>query len=62
MGVRIMRPLSWFFILFMCITPMALSLGYGILFATPLTLVLIPCLYMIGNDIRRLLRIKEAGR
>jgi len=34
--------------------PMALALGWGLLFATPLTLVLIPCLYMIGNDIARL--------
>ena len=31
--------------------PMALALGYGIVFATPLTLVLIPCLYVIGNDV-----------
>jgi multidrug efflux pump subunit AcrB len=32
--------------------PMGLALGYGLLFATPVTLVLIPCLYMIGHDIR----------
>jgi multidrug efflux pump subunit AcrB len=36
--------------------PMALALGYGILLATPLTLVLVPCLYMIGADIGGLLR------
>ncbi len=41
--------------------PMALALGYGILFATPLTLVLVPCLYMIGDDIRILFR-KFTGR
>ncbi len=35
--------------------PMALALGWGLLFATPLTLLLIPCLYMIGADIRRLI-------
>ena len=34
--------------------PMALALGYGILFATPLTLGLIPCLYMVGDDISRI--------
>lgn len=34
--------------------PMALALGWGLLFATPLTLVLIPCLYLIGSDIRQL--------
>jgi multidrug efflux pump subunit AcrB len=32
--------------------PMALTLGYGLLFATPLTLILVPCLYLIGWDIR----------
>ena len=31
--------------------PMALALGWGLFFATPLTLVLVPCLYMIGKDI-----------
>ena len=38
--------------------PMALALGYGILLATPLTLVLVPSLYMIGTDIGGLLRNK----
>jgi multidrug efflux pump subunit AcrB len=33
------------------IAPMALALGYGILFATPLTLLLLPCLYMVRHDI-----------
>jgi len=35
------------------IAPMALALGYGILFATPLTLILLPCLIMIQYDIQR---------
>ncbi len=30
--------------------PMALAMGYGILFATPITLVLIPCLLMVHED------------
>jgi multidrug efflux pump subunit AcrB len=34
--------------------PMALSLGFGILFATLLTLILIPALYMIIEDIHRM--------
>lgn len=34
--------------------PMALSLGYGILFATAITLVLVPCLYMVHEDVRAL--------
>ncbi|MFP4474231.1 MAG: efflux RND transporter permease subunit [Desulfatibacillaceae bacterium] len=31
--------------------PMAVSLGFGVLFATVITLVLIPCLYMVLEDI-----------
>ena len=31
--------------------PMALSLGYGILFATAIVLVLIPCFFLIANDL-----------
>ncbi len=33
--------------------PMALSLGFGILFATVISLVLVPCLYMIIDDIHQ---------
>ena len=32
--------------------PMAISLGFGILFATVITLVLVPSFYMIVNDVR----------
>jgi multidrug efflux pump subunit AcrB len=32
--------------------PMAISLGFGILFATAITLILIPCIYMIGEEIK----------
>ena len=31
--------------------PMALSLGYGLVFATPLILILVPCLYMAYVDL-----------
>jgi len=31
--------------------PMAISLAYGIVFATVITLLLIPCLYMILEDL-----------
>ena len=34
--------------------PMALSLGYGILFATLIALILVPALYLIVEDVRRL--------
>ena len=39
-------------------SPMALTLGYGLLFATPITLILVPCLYMIFYDIGRVFRRK----
>ena len=32
--------------------PMAMALGYGLLFATPITLILLPCLYMIRVDLQ----------
>ena len=34
------------------VTPMAVSLGFGIMFATVITLILIPCLYMVLSDLR----------
>jgi len=44
-------------------SPMALSLGYGLLLATPITLVLLPCLYLILNDLGRLFgRADEKGK
>jgi multidrug efflux pump subunit AcrB len=39
--------------------PMALSLGYGILFATLITLILVPSLYLIIEDLIRLVSIKK---
>ncbi|MBI9076038.1 MAG: efflux RND transporter permease subunit [Desulfatibacillum sp.] len=41
--------------------PMAISLAAGVLFATILTLVLIPCLLMILNDLRRVVRYLWQG-
>jgi multidrug efflux pump subunit AcrB len=38
------------------IAPMALALGYGLLFVTPLTLVFVPSLYMVRSDIFNILR------
>jgi multidrug efflux pump subunit AcrB len=38
--------------------PMAISLGFGILFATGITLVLIPALYMALEDIRGLFGLR----
>ncbi|MDH3533238.1 MAG: efflux RND transporter permease subunit [Gammaproteobacteria bacterium] len=44
--------------------PMALAMGYGILFATPLTLILIPCLLLVQDDVRTLARkaIRKVSR
>lgn len=39
--------------------PMAISLGFGIMFATGITLLLIPTLYMILEDFRHLAGFKE---
>ncbi len=43
--------------------PIALALGWGLLFATVLTLVLVPCLYMIFHDVGGLMnRIRKADQ
>jgi multidrug efflux pump subunit AcrB len=41
--------------------PMALAMGYGILFATPLTLILLPCLLLIQGDLKTLARRAIVG-
>jgi len=43
------------------IIPMAISLGFGIIFATVITLFLIPALYLIKDDIHNLLKKKESA-
>ncbi|MBN1517401.1 efflux RND transporter permease subunit [Candidatus Sumerlaeota bacterium] len=35
--------------------PMAISLGYGLLFATAITLLIVPCLYLMIEDVKDLL-------
>jgi multidrug efflux pump subunit AcrB len=42
--------------------PMAISLGYGILFATFISLLLVPCLYIILEDVKSLARSARATR
>ena len=42
--------------------PMAISLGFGILFATGITLVLVPCLYCVLEDVKALLARRSAHR
>ena len=41
--------------------PMAVSIAFGLSFATMLTLVLVPCLFLIGNDVRRCRRWLISG-
>ncbi|MDH4319475.1 MAG: efflux RND transporter permease subunit, partial [Desulfobulbaceae bacterium] len=38
--------------------PMAISLGFGIIYATLITLLLIPSIYMVAEDIRRLIGLR----
>ena len=40
--------------------PMAVSLGYGVLFATAITLILVPCALMLGEDLGKVWR--QCGR
>ncbi|MFT4547075.1 MAG: multidrug efflux pump subunit AcrB [Verrucomicrobiales bacterium] len=39
--------------------PMAISLGFGILFATFITLLLIPCVYLMLEDVKKFIFTKE---
>ena len=39
--------------------PMAISLGFGIIFATSIILVIVPCLYLIQEDVRSLVVDKK---
>jgi multidrug efflux pump subunit AcrB len=43
--------------------PMAIAIGFGVLFATLITLIMVPCLYLILEDIIRYLKkvLKFAG-
>jgi multidrug efflux pump subunit AcrB len=44
------------------IKPMAISIAFGLSFATLLTLIVVPCLYLIGNDVRRAFRWLRTGQ
>ena len=35
--------------------PMALSLGFGILFATVITLILVPCFFLVVEDLKKVI-------
>jgi len=39
--------------------PMAISLGYGIVFATVITLVIVPSVYLIVDDVRKVFMSKR---
>jgi len=39
--------------------PMAISLGFGIVFATAIILVIVPCLYLALEDVQRLIQNKR---
>lgn len=40
--------------------PMAISLGFGVLFTTLVTLILVPCLFMVFEDIKGILKGKSS--
>ena len=40
------------------LSPMAVSLGFGLLFATGIILIAIPCFYMIADDMREHVRTR----
>jgi len=45
------------------VTPMAVALGFAVVFATLLTLILVPCLYLMLDDIKGLFsKMKEILR
>jgi len=39
--------------------PMAISLGFGVLFATLITLVLVPSFYLMVEDLHKLVGTRE---
>jgi multidrug efflux pump subunit AcrB len=41
--------------------PMAVSLSFGILFATIITLILVPCVYLMLNDVKKLVFAPESS-
>jgi multidrug efflux pump subunit AcrB len=43
------------------LVPMAISLGFGIVFATAIILVLVPCLYLILEDLHIAVRSSSQG-
>lgn len=40
------------------LSPMAVSLGFGLVFATVLILVVVPCFYMVADDLRNVTRAR----
>jgi multidrug efflux pump subunit AcrB len=40
------------------LSPMSLALGWGLIFATGITLVLVPCLFAVAQDLRRLVGLR----
>jgi multidrug efflux pump subunit AcrB len=40
------------------LSPMAVSLGFGLLFATVIILIAIPCFYLIADDLREYTRAR----
>ena len=43
------------------LSPMAISLGFGLIFSTVLMLLVLPCFYLVADDLRRRLRRQFPG-
>ena len=43
------------------LSPMAVSLGFGLIFATVLILVVVPCFYMVADDMRNAVKAKVSA-
>ena len=43
------------------LSPMAVSLGFGLIFATALILLVVPSFYLIADDIRQAVRTRIRG-
>ena len=44
------------------LSPMAISLGFGLVFTTALILLVLPCFYLVADDLRLHLRLRAAAR
>ncbi len=59
LGMQRVSAYLFIFLKTKMVIPMAVSLGFGVLFATVVTLVMIPSLYLIIEDMKNLRRRRK---